>query len=113
MIVIYISTPSLYYNGEDRIMVKESDPLPENFVNSYSKTKRQKRNVIENSNLNYIIRPRAIIGRGDSVIMRLIKAHSLDRLKIIGKGNNIVDLTSVENVVHSIILSIILIKTLK
>ena len=105
---IYISTPSLYYNGEDRIMVKESDPLPENFVNSYSKTKRQAEVLLEKSNLNYIIiRPRAIIGRGDSVIMpRLIKAHSLGRLKIIGKGNNIVDLTSVENVVHSIILSI-------
>ena len=43
-------------------MVKESDPLPENFVNSYSKTKRQAEVLLEKSNLNYIIiRPRAVL----------------------------------------------------
>ena len=105
---IYISSPSIYYNGEDRIMVKEKDPLPTRFVNNYSKTKREAEVLLENSNLNYIIiRPRAIIGRGDTVIMpRLIKAHSDGRLKIIGNGENKVDLTSVNNVVESIILSI-------
>ena len=104
---IYISSPSIYYNGEDRIMVKENDPLPTRFVNNYSKTKREAEVLLENSNLNYIIiRPRAIIGRGDTVIMpRLIKAHSDGRLKIIGNGENKVDLTSVNNVVESIILS--------
>ena len=104
---IYISSPSIYYNGEDRIMVKEKDPLPTRFVNNYSKTKREAEVLLENSNLNYIIlRPRAIIGRGDTVIMpRLIKAHSDGRLKIIGNGENKVDLTSVNNVVESIILS--------
>ena len=35
---IYISTPSIYYNGKDRELVKESDPLPIKFVNNYSKT---------------------------------------------------------------------------
>ena len=101
---IYISSPSIYYNGEDRIMVKEKDPLPTRFVNNYSKTKREAEVLLENSNLNYIIiRPRAIIGRGDTVIMpRLIKAHSDGRLKIIGNGENKVDLTSVNNVVESI-----------
>ena len=71
---IYISSPSIYYNGEDRIMVKEKDPLPTRFVNNYSKTKREAEVLLENSNLNYIIlRPRAIIGRGDTVIMYLLK----------------------------------------
>ena len=105
---IYISSPSIYYNGMDRIMVKENDPLPTRFVNNYSKTKREAEVLLENSNLKYIIiRPRAIIGRGDTVIMpRLIKAHSEGRLKIIGNGGNKVDLTSVDNVVESIVLSI-------
>ena len=105
---IYISSPSIYYNGMDRIMVKENDPLPTRFVNNYSKTKREAEVLLENSNLKYIIiRPRAIIGRGDTVIMpRLIKAHSEGRLKIIGNGENRVDLTSVDNVVESIVLSI-------
>lgn len=105
---IYISSPSIYYNGMDRTMVKEKDPLPTRFVNNYSKTKREAEVLLENSNLKYIIiRPRAIIGRGDTVIMpRLIKAHSEGRLKIIGNGVNRVDLTSVDNVVESIVLSI-------
>tara|TARA_B110001452_G_scaffold37271_2_gene28528 strand:+ start:1297 stop:2283 length:987 start_codon:yes stop_codon:yes gene_type:complete len=105
---IYISSPSIYYNGMDRTMVKEKDPLPTRFVNNYSKTKREAEVLLENSNLKYIIiRPRAIIGRGDTVIMpRLIKAHSEGRLKIIGNGENRVDLTSVDNVVESIVLSI-------
>lgn len=106
--VIYISTPSMYYNGADRLLVKESYPLPEKFVNNYSKTKREAELVLQKSGLEHIIiRPRAIIGRGDTVIMpRLIKAHSEGKLKIIGDGQNLVDLTSVENVVESIILSI-------
>jgi nucleoside-diphosphate-sugar epimerase len=53
-----------------------------------------------------ILRPRALIGRGDSIIMpRLINAFDNGRLKIIGNGNNIVDLTSVSNVVDAILLA--------
>lgn len=106
--VVYISTPSIYYNGKDRLLVKESESLPDEFVNNYSRTKRKAEILLEKSNLKYIIiRPRAIIGRGDSVIMpRLIKAHSENKLMIIGEGKNLVDLTSVENVVESIILSL-------
>ena len=105
---IYISSPSIYYNGKDRIMVKEKDSLPTRFVNNYSKTKREAELLLEYSKLDYIIiRPRAIIGRGDTVIMpRLIKVNSEGRLKIIGNGKNRVDLTSADNVVESIVLSI-------
>tara|TARA_B100001057_G_scaffold61758_1_gene55094 strand:+ start:81 stop:1064 length:984 start_codon:yes stop_codon:yes gene_type:complete len=106
---IYISSPSVYYNGKDRFNVKESDSLPKNFVNHYSKTKREAEILLEDSALDYIIlRPRAIIGRGDTVIMpRLINAYNLGRLKIIGNGKNLVDLTSVLNVAHAIERSIV------
>jgi 2-alkyl-3-oxoalkanoate reductase len=106
---VYISTPSIYFNGNNRLLIKESDPLPLNYVNHYASTKRQAEILLSNSDLPFIIlRPRAIIGRGDSVIMpRLIRAYDERKLKIIGDGKNIVDLTSVENVVESIHLSII------
>ena len=106
---IYISSPSIYYNGHDRVMIKEEDnSLPYKFVNHYAHTKRKAELLLINSGLQYIIlRPRAIIGRGDTVIMpRLIEAHKKGKLKIIGSGNNTVDLTSVANVVHTILLSI-------
>lgn len=105
---IYISSPSIYYNGSNRIGVKESDPLPTSFVNEYARTKFEAELLLRNSTIPFVIlRPRAIIGRGDSIIMpRLINAFDKGRLKIIGGGNNRVDLTSVANVADAIILSI-------
>lgn len=103
---IFISTPSLYFNFKDRLNIKESDPLPSKFVNAYATTKRLAEIKLENAALPYVIlRPRALTGRGDTVIMpRLIRAFDEGKLKIIGDGRNRVDLTSVSNVVDAIIL---------
>ena len=63
---------------------------------------------MRSSNLPYVIfRPRALIGRGDHVIMpRVINAFEKNKLKIVGDGENLVDLTPVSNVVDAILLSI-------
>lgn len=105
---VYVSTPSLYFNGKDRFDVKETDPLPTVFVNAYSKTKHEAELALEKSGIPYVtLRPRALIGRGDTIIMpRLIRAFEEGKLKIIGDGKNIVDLTSLTNVADSIELSL-------
>ena len=105
---IFVSTPSLYFDFKDRLNIKESDPLPEKFVNQYAATKREAEKLLEASKLDWIgLRPRALVGRGDTVIMpRVIRALKENRLKIIGSGENIADLTPVSNVVDSILLSI-------
>ena len=105
---VYVSTPSIYCNGNSRILVKEDAPLPKKFVNQYAATKRIAEIFLALSGIEHIIlRPRAIVGRGDSVIMpRLIKAHETRKLRIIGDGKNMVDLTAVQNVVDAIVLSI-------
>ena len=105
---VYVSTPSLYFNGNDRFDVRESDELPKKFVNAYSKTKYEAEIELEISGIPYIIlRPRALIGRGDTIIMpRIIRAFQEGKLKIIGDGNNVVDLTSLANVADSIELSL-------
>ena len=105
---IYVSTPSLYFNGTDRFDIKESDALPKKFINAYSKTKYEAEIELEKSAIPYVIlRPRALIGRGDSIIMpRLIRVFQEGKLKIIGDGKNIVDLTSLSNVANSIELSL-------
>jgi nucleoside-diphosphate-sugar epimerase len=106
--IVFISTPSLYFDNTDRLNIRESDPLPEKFINAYAYTKRQAEIELEKSSIPYVIlRPRALIGRGDTVIMpRLIRANKERKLKIIGNGNNQVDLTSVANVVDAILLSL-------
>ena len=106
---IFVSTPSMYFEMSDRFNVKESDPLPSRLINAYAQTKRLAELELENQEIPYVIlRPRALTGRGDTVIMpRLIRAYDEGRLKIIGTGENIADLTSVANVADAIWLSLI------
>ena len=101
---IYISSPSIYFDASDRLNIKETDPLPGKFINSYAATKWSAEKELMQSNLPFIIlRPRALIGRGDTVIMpRLIHAFKEGKLKIIGDGKNLVDLTSVANMAQAI-----------
>ncbi len=105
---IYISTPSLYFELKDKYNIKESDPLPSKYINAYAETKRLAEIELEKAGIPYVIlRPRALTGRGDTVIMpRLIRAYDEGRLKIVGDGENIADLTSVANVADAIVLAL-------
>jgi nucleoside-diphosphate-sugar epimerase len=107
--VSYLSLrQSLYFELKDKLQIKESDPLPKKLINQYAVTKRLAEIELENSPIPFVIlRPRALTGRGDTVIMpRLIRAYDEGKLKVIGDGKNWVDLTAVSNVVDAIILSI-------
>jgi nucleoside-diphosphate-sugar epimerase len=105
---IYISTPSMYFELNDKFNIKESDPLPRKYINAYAETKRLAEIELENAGIPYVIlRPRALTGRGDTVIMpRLIRAYDEGRLKLIGDGENMADLTSVANVADAIVLAL-------
>lgn len=106
--LVHISTPSIYFDGRDRFDIREEDPLPTRFVNHYAATKFIAEGLVRASRLPYVIlRPRAIIGGGDTVIMpRLIRARQENRLLVVGDGQNVVDLTSVSNLVDAIWLAI-------
>ena len=104
---IFISSPSVYFRFKHQLELKESDPLP-NPINSYSYSKREAEKLVQSSGIPYIIlRPRALIGRGDKVIMpRILRAHSEGRLMRMGDESNRVDITPVSNVVDAIILAL-------
>lgn len=104
---ILISTPSVYFTYRNRFNIKESDPLPNPMVNHYAGTKYQAEE--ETLKLNcpafetIALRPRAIIGAEDAVIFpRVLRAYHEGRLKIVGDGKNIVDLTCVANIIHAV-----------
>ena len=105
---IFISSPSIYFDLKNKLNIYESDPLPKQFINNYARSKFEAEELLRSSNLPYVIfRPRALIGRGDHVIMpRVINAFEKNKLKIVGDGENLVDLTPVSNVVDAILLSI-------
>ena len=108
---VHISTPSIYVQNADCENIRESDPLPPQFVNAYAQTKyaaEQRVLVGAAKGLEAVmLRPRALIGQGDTVIMpRLLRAHEMGRLRRIGNGHNRVDLTPVENVCQAIELAL-------
>lgn len=109
---VHISTPSVYFNHRSRFNIRELDELPLRFASHYTTTKR----IAEMKLLNsfhkdrlpvIVLRPRGIFGPGDtSIIPRLIKLSDSKKLKIMGNGENIIDMTYVDNVVEAIICSV-------
>ncbi|MGL5888994.1 MAG: NAD-dependent epimerase/dehydratase family protein, partial [Bacteroidia bacterium] len=105
---IYISTPSIYFNYSDRYNVREADPLPEKMVNHYAATKLLAEDYVLSKNGAEIstiaLRPRAIIGAEDTVILpRVLNAFDQGKLKIVGNGTNICDMTTARNVIEAMV----------
>lgn len=106
--LVYVSTPSIYFDYNSRMGVKENDPLPEP-ISHYARTKLLAEEEVDKGfekGLAVVsIRPRAIFGEGDTVIFpRLIPRLKSGRLPILGDGKNIIDLTYIQNVVDSLLL---------
>jgi nucleoside-diphosphate-sugar epimerase len=107
--LVFVSTPSIYFHYNSRLNVVEDASLPSKPVNAYAQTKLLAEKEIDQSftdGLSVItLRPRAIFGPGDtSILPRLIDRLQHDRLPIIGDGQNIIDLTYIDNVVDALIL---------
>lgn len=106
--LVYVSTPSIYFDYNSRMNVKESDPLPEP-VSNYARTKLLAEEEIDKGFANGLavisIRPRALFGEGDTVIFpRLIRRLKSGGLPILGDGENMVDLTYIENALDALLL---------
>jgi nucleoside-diphosphate-sugar epimerase len=107
--MVHVSTPSIYFRFESRLAVTEAAPLPGKSANEYARTKLLAEAEVDQAfgrGLPVItIRPRAIFGEGDRAILpRLISRLQSGRLRVIGDGQNITDLTYVENVVDALLL---------
>lgn len=108
--LIYVSSPSVYSGKEDRIQIKEDDYDIHNRLNYYIESKIMAETLIHEE-WNYasvIIRPRGLIGIGDtSIIPRLIRANRKVGVPLFNHGNNYVDMTCVENVALALRLALV------
>ena len=104
--LIYVSSPSVVFDGHDQIQATERVPYPHHFTSVYSLTKKLGEDYVNASTVpSVIVRPKAIFGPGDQTLLpRLIAAARLGRLPQIGSGRNLVDLTYVDNVVDALLL---------
>lgn len=109
--LIYVSSPSVVFDGRDHWNLSESAPYPRRFASIYSLTKKLGEDLVNQAASTglsaVILRPKAIFGPGDtSLLPRLIAAARRGRLPQIGDGRNLVDLTYVDNVVHALLLAL-------
>lgn len=106
--LIYVSTPSLYFDYTDRLDISESAPLPHKAANAYAETKRIAEQEVDRAfaaGLPVItIRPRAIFGPGDQAILpRLLRANRQGRVPLINGGQALIDMSYIDNVVEALL----------
>ncbi|MDD4973544.1 MAG: NAD-dependent epimerase/dehydratase family protein [Bacteriovorax sp.] len=104
--LVYTSTPSVVFGRESLCGVDETTPYPEHYLTYYAKTKAIAEKMVLRANQDLdvnglcavALRPHLIFGPGDmNLVPRVIEAQKKGRLKIIGDGENLVDVLYVEN----------------
>lgn len=108
---IYTSTPSVVFGSEDIVMGDESMEYPKKYYTHYAQTKAQAEKYThskaqEGSIKAISIRPHLIWGKGDPhLIPRVLEKAKKGRLKVVGDGNNFVDVIHVKNASHAHLLA--------
>ena len=109
--LVFISSPSVVFNGQDQANLTEEAPYPVRFASIYSQTKAEAEQIVHTLQFGtletVILRPKALFGPGDtSLLPRLLAAAGQNRLPQIGDGTNRVDLTYIDNVVLAVQLAL-------
>ncbi|MCK5844506.1 MAG: NAD-dependent epimerase/dehydratase family protein [Victivallales bacterium] len=104
--VVYTSSPSVVFSEYDIKNGDETLPYPSQYPAYYPETKAEaERMVVEAASsdlLTISLRPHLIWGVGDNHILpRLAERAASGHLKRVGDGDNLVDLTHVDNAVQS------------
>lgn len=83
--LIYISSSSVFYRREHQLGLTERSPIGPEFVNTYAATKAAGEAVVrEYAGSWAILRPRAVFGRGDTVLFpRILHAAAKGRLPLL------------------------------
>lgn len=108
--LVYTSTPSVVFDGENEEGINESVPYVTKFFNAYQKTKAEAEQLVINENSTDLktvsLRPHLIWGPGDPHLApRVIKRAKAGRLKFVGDRNNKVDSCYIDNAVHAHLLA--------
>jgi 2-alkyl-3-oxoalkanoate reductase len=110
--LVYVSSPSVVFDGRDHVNLREDAPYPRKFTSVYALTKKMGEDLVNRAGSagwveSVIVRPKAMFGPGDQALLpRLVEVARRKRLPRIGDGRNLVDLTYVENVVHALALAL-------
>lgn len=98
---VFVSSSSVYYREEDQFDLNEETPLAAEPVNQYAASKqRAEAEVRRYSGHSLIVRPRAVYGKGDTVLFpRILAAARAGRLPLLTRDGEpaVGDLIAIDN----------------
>ncbi len=100
--LVYTSTPSVAFGGQNVRNANEEEPLPKKYLAPYLTTKAAAERLVIEANSDALatvaLRPHLIWGPGDTQLLPRVAARRIaNRLMIIGSGENLVDSTFIDN----------------
>lgn len=100
--LVLTSSPSVCFDGKDHLRAGNDLPLATNFLAHYPRTKAQAERLALAAHGQELsvcaLRPHLIYGPGDPhLVPRLLERARAGKLRIVGKGDNEVSLTHVQN----------------
>jgi len=111
--LVYTSTPSVVFTGGNLAAADESLPYGEGIPCEYAATKaRAEKAVLAAHDLppghlkTVALRPHLVWGPGDpNLVPRLLRRARQGRLRVVGQGDNVVDLTYIDNAIDAHLLA--------
>jgi nucleoside-diphosphate-sugar epimerase len=100
--LVHTGSPSVCFDGRDHRMAGNDLPLATRFLCAYPATKAAAERLVRGANdarlATCVLRPHLIFGPGDPhLVPRLIERARAGRLAVVGRGDNEVSLTYVDN----------------
>tara|TARA_R110001583_G_scaffold112917_3_gene263103 strand:+ start:42210 stop:43292 length:1083 start_codon:yes stop_codon:yes gene_type:complete len=108
--LIYTSTPSVTFTGNDEAGIDESTPYASQFLNFYGLSKALAEQKVLSSNSEALktvaLRPHLIWGPGDRhLVPRVLARAKANKLKLVGKTDKLVDTIYIDNAVYAHLLA--------
>ena len=108
--LIFTSTPSAVFSTEELCGADESQPYAPRHLTAYSETKAEAERMVlgatDDALRTIAIRPHLVWGPHDpNLIPRIAARAGQGRLVQVGKGDNLVDITYIDNAVHAHLLA--------
>lgn len=101
--LVHTSSPSVTFDGNNQSGVDESEPYPKRWLCDYPRTKAIAEQIVLDAHeperlVACALRPHLIWGDGDPHLLpRVIRRAAAGRLRIVGTGDNRVDMVHVDN----------------
>ncbi len=108
--LIYTSTPSVTFDGNDEKGIDESTPHAAHFLNYYAHSKSLAERLVLDANGSELktvaLRPHLIWGPNDPhLVPRVLERGKAGRLKLVGKDDKLVDTIYIDNAAYAHILA--------